>query len=641
MLFFKPNAASLDLADADPGSIAELLAGTTVRLSRLFTDLASLTRALRAIRSLASKQQEAEEEYGVSVAYCAFGLATWARDEGDIIAKGQLNTIDSLSGESSESEHADESSTPQPRRASAYGIKPAVAPVVLRSLELTSRPGSVDSWELTLSGDAQINPVLVHVLNSQGASIDEEQVLEAGDDTKGEFRLIYDRLEKACSDVSGFNIEDRTLLGAFSYLKQPMVADCEDVEALLSSDLVAALAGDEEAVAGIRSLTGEINEFDPDYKPVESEFLVLNADASQCFVVNAAVAGRNLVVQGPPGTGKSQTIANVVAALVANGKRILFVAQKRAAITAVLDRLEDASLGALTLDLFAASGSRRYVAEELGRVLDRQNSVLEPIVVNLHTQLTSARDHLVSHRDALHTHKVAWGVTVNDLFALQRSLPVEAHSSLRLPMTTLDKWHPSSLDELSAEFGELTAKGGLDPERLTRPGWSVRALNSFGELARANEMLITVTSQLLPNALDSLGSLATEFGVEMPTDPGPVNVLMKLLGEASELEETIPGALVADLAPSEFERLMAATDKAYRKQSATKLGWSERRRARRVTACPYSRVRTRSVTRSFIPSYGGREPRERLGQAWVVRAPSGLCTGFRQPAKHFLICLHS
>src|SRR5690606_13208791 len=129
--------------------------------------------------------------------------------------------------------------------------------------------------------------------------------------------------------------------------------------------------------------------------------LVLDADASQSYVVNAAVAGRNMVVQGPPGTGKSQTIANVIAALVAAGKHVLFVAQKRAAIEAVLDRLEQVGLDHLLLDLFAADGSRRFVSQQVRESLERQNTVTLPDVSELHHRLERNRTHLVSHKDAL------------------------------------------------------------------------------------------------------------------------------------------------------------------------------------------------------------------------------------------------
>ena len=61
----------------------------------------------------------------------------------------------------------------------------------------------------------------------------------------------------------------------------------------------------------------------------------MDADASQSYVVNAVLAGKNLLIKGPPGTGKSQTISNLIATLVARGKRVLFVAEKRAAIDAV------------------------------------------------------------------------------------------------------------------------------------------------------------------------------------------------------------------------------------------------------------------------------------------------------------------
>ena len=60
--------------------------------------------------------------------------------------------------------------------------------------------------------------------------------------------------------------------------------------------------------------------------------------------------GRTIVVKGPPGTGKSQTITNIIAAAAAQGKRVLFVAEKMAALEVVLCRLQTVGLGPLALE---------------------------------------------------------------------------------------------------------------------------------------------------------------------------------------------------------------------------------------------------------------------------------------------------
>ena len=69
---------------------------------------------------------------------------------------------------------------------------------------------------------------------------------------------------------------------------------------------------------------------------------IVDCDSSQAVAVHDVRAGRNLVIQGPPGTGKSQTIANVIASAVADGKTVLFVAEKMAALDVVKRRLDQA-----------------------------------------------------------------------------------------------------------------------------------------------------------------------------------------------------------------------------------------------------------------------------------------------------------
>ena len=69
--------------------------------------------------------------------------------------------------------------------------------------------------------------------------------------------------------------------------------------------------------------------------------LPIPADGSQLQAVVAATSGRSFVLQGPPGTGKSQTITNLIAANLMAGKKVLFVAEKQAALDVVKVRLED------------------------------------------------------------------------------------------------------------------------------------------------------------------------------------------------------------------------------------------------------------------------------------------------------------
>ncbi|MBK8770375.1 MAG: DUF4011 domain-containing protein [Rhizobiales bacterium] len=103
--------------------------------------------------------------------------------------------------------------------------------------------------------------------------------------------------------------------------------------------------------------------------PAADTFHVVDADSSQALVVEAIRRGRDLVVQGPPGTGKSQTIANVVAAAVMDGKKVLFVSEKIAALKVVHDRLRKVGLSPVCLELHSRNANKKAVVEELGRTL--------------------------------------------------------------------------------------------------------------------------------------------------------------------------------------------------------------------------------------------------------------------------------
>jgi hypothetical protein len=77
------------------------------------------------------------------------------------------------------------------------------------------------------------------------------------------------------------------------------------------------------------------------------QWSVVAADATQNAAVALARTARSFIIQGPPGTGKSQTITNLIADYAGQGKRVLFVCEKRAALDVVFSRLKQTGLAPL------------------------------------------------------------------------------------------------------------------------------------------------------------------------------------------------------------------------------------------------------------------------------------------------------
>lgn len=100
-------------------------------------------------------------------------------------------------------------------------------------------------------------------------------------------------------------------------------------------------------------------------EPFEARFPVVPCDPTQASSIAAVASGRSLIVQGPPGTGKSQTITNLISDLVARGKRVLFVCEKRAAIDVVHHRLKQAGLEELVCLVHDSQQDKKAVIQDL------------------------------------------------------------------------------------------------------------------------------------------------------------------------------------------------------------------------------------------------------------------------------------
>lgn len=141
----------------------------------------------------------------------------------------------------------------------------------------------------------------------------------------------------------------------------------------------------EEDVSKFKEDFGFGEEFDIDQiKSVHSDYpLIDDADSSQHSALIDALNGKNLVIEGPPGTGKSQTITNIIAAAISQGKKVLFVAEKLAALEVVRDRLDKAGLGEFCLELHSHKSQKRKVLDEYALRIDKRGKYCEPSEIKL------------------------------------------------------------------------------------------------------------------------------------------------------------------------------------------------------------------------------------------------------------------
>lgn len=106
--------------------------------------------------------------------------------------------------------------------------------------------------------------------------------------------------------------------------------------------------------------------------------LIDDADSSQHSVIVDALNNKNIVVEGPPGTGKSQTITNLIAAAISKGKKVLFIAEKLAALEVVKRRLDASKLGDFCLELHSHKTQKRKLIADIHQRIKKYRRIKNP-----------------------------------------------------------------------------------------------------------------------------------------------------------------------------------------------------------------------------------------------------------------------
>lgn len=464
LLYYRPlKTGTLNLSLADGDRMAALLSGDTGPISKLLDDPAD-EKLTSKLREIWRRAQTNAEEKGLATLFATLGMAAWS---------------------------------------AADGGRDPEAPILLLpvTLELKGRLGQ--AFSIRRTGTVQVNLVLLHVLESEfGVKLTPDDLIPLlqGDDEGEAFdpSPVYGRLSERSQYAPGFQVRNVAVLGNFAFQKTAMVNDLrERGEDLVANDIIAALAGDGDArkQVGARNIDPDPREFDR--TPPQDEFLILDADSSQQKAIAAVLKGQSAVVHGPPGTGKSQTIANLIASLAVQGRRILFVAEKRAALEVVKKRLKHVGLEHIAIDMHGADVSPKLVLERVGKALEAVGTSTPVDCEELHRRFVERRDRLNRHVERLHRKREPGGHSVYELQGRILKLLREVKSATRWRGVELKRIAEAGPQKVRDLFKEARGFASLFSRTDPSP-WTGAKLPDGTAAQKAVDLVGLLESQTLP-----------------------------------------------------------------------------------------------------------------------------------------------
>ena len=421
----------------------------------------------RRLRNLMRRANEFRDEQGLSVLYLALGMLEWEDIDGHALQSPLLLLPCEL----------DRSS---PR-----------SPFTLRCID------DVPVANSTLSAKLR---------NDFGIELPD---LNFDEETPGECLGHYRR---ALSQRQHWTVNDNVYLSVFSYSKLAMWHDLESIkDNPTGHDMVATLAG-----VSLPKSVGDADRLPPlpserdlagggldDLLKVRDQFAVLPADFSQLVAIKAVVDGHNLVIYGPPGTGKSQTIANIIATSLAQGKTVLFVSEKNAALDVVKNRLDESQLGGFCLDLHGERGNKSNFYQQLKQAVDDPRRVRRADFP--FEDLEQARQKLNDYVRALHEERHPLGMSAFSVLGRLTSIRETPH--IPFPVDNIQRLDRRRLASILSAADRILVRDKEFKEHQTSPWRALRSSTpSFevGDTIRADmqravgylEGVITAASEL-------------------------------------------------------------------------------------------------------------------------------------------------
>ncbi|WP_373636703.1 AAA domain-containing protein [Yoonia sp. BS5-3] len=392
----------------------------------------------------------------------------------------------------------------------------------------------------------------------------EGNVLQKVDDTTGRYDWSFD----LCN----------VTLANFNYRKMTLV---RDYDALISGEMVP-----NEAFDLLFSNDPRPADSVPSLPKPEKRYPVIEMDPTQESSVLRARTGQSYVIQGPPGTGKSQTISNLIADFIGQGKRVLFVCEKRAALDVVYNRLRGIGLSTMCALVHDSQENKRDFIKELERIYnhwsetppEKSEDDIETLRRTEMTRIETALADVALLVDTMRGPAIGSDTALADV--LRRALSVEAPAltdAQRLHLPDLATWtkYADTVRRAAAGLKRISGDEVLArrPERLVGPAlWKTDDLTTTlpdllqriaprtGQLTAAADAAFTTDAPL------TLGSLIAQIQLAARVSPAAEVGQLGVFGDDTPQRKSYRGEVRA---LGEVERQF---DEAREKTSA----WTDR-----------------------------------------------------------------
>lgn len=290
-----------------------------------------------ALTSIDKKNREYMEETGINVMYLAFGFIHW-------------------------SENFSSNYT--------YRAPVLLVPIQLEQLKQKSKQEfAAKTWAINkMEDNITVNKTFSYKMKAEhGVELPEY------DEDEG----LTDYLDKVrrCVKNLHWTVTEECKIGIFSFVKNSMYRDLKDnADAILANKNILRLMN--ESIGSESQGSGSGGGVHPVTEPLIELHNVVDADSSQIEAIKMAKSGESFVLQGPPGTGKSQTITNIIAECLSDGKKVLFVSEKLAALNVVYDKLKQAGLAEFCLQLHSYKANKKDVVDDICNTLNMRRSAV-------------------------------------------------------------------------------------------------------------------------------------------------------------------------------------------------------------------------------------------------------------------------